>query len=173
MQEEIWKDVIGYEGLYQVSNLGRVKSLSKIKLNKGKYPFKTKDIILKHSLDGGGYAFVKIFNNTSKLTYKVHQLVAMTFLNHKPCGMKLIIDHINENKIDNRVENLQIVTNRYNVSKSTFKNRNVSVGCQFIVSTNKWRSQIKINNKNIHLGLFNSETEASEAYQNKLKEIIG
>lgn len=56
--DEVWKDVIGYEGLYQVSNIGKVKSLERSKLVKGKYPGVQKEKILKPGIDTSGYFFV-------------------------------------------------------------------------------------------------------------------
>ena len=101
--KEIWKSIPGYEGLYEVSNLGNVKSL-------------IRNRILNPSKECG-YLKTTLSNKTKK-KFAVHQLVAMAFLNHIPCGHKLVIDHKNENKLDNRSVNLQIVTNKQNIVKS-------------------------------------------------------
>lgn len=108
---EIWKDVPEYEGLYQVSSLGRIKSLGNDK--------KKKEKILKAG-ETKGYSQVILSRHKQLKTIYVHQLVAMAFLNHVRCGHKLEVDHINNIKSDNRVENLQILTHRDN----TFKNPN-------------------------------------------------
>ena len=157
---EIWKDIPDYEGMYQVSNLGNVKSL---KWNKER--------ILKATISSRGYKMVHITNNFKSKGFSVHQLVAMAFINHTPCGHKLVIDHINENKIDNRLENLQIITNRYNISKS-YKNKSSKyTGVCFDKNRNKWISTIKINGKQKNLGRFKTEEEAHKIYQLKLKTI--
>ena len=109
-QLEIWKDVVGYEGYYQVSNLGTVKSLDRnVKHPNGGISF-VKGKMIKLCFSFRGYLQVALNKDGNKKTIKVHQLVAMSFLKHKPCGMKLVLNHINFNKLDNRVENLEWCT---------------------------------------------------------------
>ena len=164
--EEIWKDIPGYEGIYQVSNLGNVKSLPRIMIKKG--VFLSNEKILKSGINNLGYLSVVLFNKNTK-TFKVHQLVAMAFLNHIPDGTyRLVVDHINRDKLDNKVENLQIITQRKNVSKDK-KGTSKYTGVSWNIRNKKWVSQIRINGKVKYLGLFNTELEASEAYKNKLK----
>lgn len=172
MQEEIWKDVIGYEGLYQVSNLGRVKSLPKTWVA-GKGTIKKHDgIILKLIKDIYGYYLVNLCKENKQKTLKVHQLVAIAFLNHTPCGHKLVIDHIDNNPLNNNVFNLQIVTHRYNTHKQQGRYTSIYKGVHWSKVRKKWMSNIRINGKTICLGAFNEEIEAGIAYQNQLKEII-
>ena len=154
--EEIYKDIPGYKGMYQVSNLGNVKSFRK-----------SKERILKPSIGDKGYYVVTLFNKR-----RIHQLVAEAFLNHTPCGMKLVIDHINNDKLDNRVENLQVVTQRFNTSKTEGKGTSKYKGVSWYKKYNKWIAQITIDRKRINLGYFNCELAASLAYQNKLKTIL-
>lgn len=160
---EEFRDVIGYEGLYQVSNLGNVKSLS---YNKTK-----KERLLKLRLNKNGYydVFLSKVNEPSRLN--VHQLVAMAFLGHEPCGHELLIDHVNNNKTDNRLENLQIVTNRFNVFKIKVNCSSEFKGVSWHKRSNKWVSRILLDKKRIHLGMFDCELKAALVYQNKLKEI--
>ncbi len=105
MTEEIYKSIPGYENIYEVSNYGNVKS---IKFGKEK--------ILKPNKTRTGYLQVGLLKDGRK-KIGVHQLVAMAFLNHTPCGMELVIDHINDIKSDNRIINLQVVTQRENIWK--------------------------------------------------------
>lgn len=107
--EEIWKDVPNYEGRYQISNQGRLKSLGNNKQRKEK--------IIKAGIVKGYHSCVLCVKNKKK-TFYIHQLVAMAFLNFKPSGHKYEVDHINNIKSDNRLDNLQILTHRDN----TFKN---------------------------------------------------
>jgi len=156
---EIWKDVPCYEGVYKVSNLGNVKSL--------KY---NKERILKQGCNKG-YMNVKFFiKNTSK-SKQVHQLVAMAFLGHKPCGHKIVVNHKNLNKSDNRLENLELVTHRENTNMKHIKSSSKYTGVCWNKNYNKWASNINVNGKNIFLGNFKNEYDAHLAYQEKLKQI--
>lgn len=104
---EIWKDIKGYEGLYQVSNLGRVKSLPRVIDRKTKGKRQTEGQILnpwKRGMKGGEYLCVEIWEKT----YSVHRLVAQAFIPNPE--NKEEIDHINRNRFDNRVENLRWAT---------------------------------------------------------------
>ena len=87
---EIWKDIPNYEGYYQVSNLGNVRSIDRvIKNRKAECVLKGKDI--KFSIDGGGYKKVKLSINGNTKDIKVHKLVAITFMNHKPNGFIVLL----------------------------------------------------------------------------------
>jgi hypothetical protein len=95
----------------------------------------------------------------------------MTFLNHKPCGHDLVIDHKNDIKTDNRVENLHIVTQRFNICKTRGSYSSQYKGVTFDKSRNKWHSSIYLDGKTKHLGRFDCETKAGLAYLKALKEL--
>ncbi len=158
--EEIWKDVPNYEGMYQVSNIGRVKS---IKFKKHK--------ILKHSIVGNGYYQCSLWNNSINKRFYVHTLVSIAFLGHKPNGRKLVVDHINNVKTDNRVENLQIITQRENLSKDRHNKTSKYTGVSWHKASNKWLSKIRIKGKYQILGYFNNEYKAHLSYQNELAKL--
>ncbi len=105
--EEVWKDIPGYEGYYQVSNLGRVKSLSR--------KFSPKEIILKSVINRCGYEMVALQREHKSKSCTVHRLVAIAFLGQS----HLEVDHVNGIKTDNRLVNLEFVTPSEN-SKRTF-----------------------------------------------------
>ena len=157
---EIYKDVVGYEGIYKVSNLGNVKS---IKFDKEK--------ILNPVFYKNGYYSVNLSIQGIVKKKLIHQLVAESFLNHKICGHKLVINHINFNRIDNSLNNLEITTSRENLNRSHIKSSSKYVGVCWDRQRNKWRSRIIINGKSKHLGHFKDELEASEAYQLELSKI--
>jgi hypothetical protein len=159
---EIFKDIKGYEGFYQVSNLGNVKSL----VRKGR----KKEMILRPKKKRDGHYSVSLSNNSIKKHLDVHQLVAIAFLNHNPNGHTIEVDHINNNPLDNRVENLQLLTNREHKSKH-IKGVSTYVGVYFKKERNKWGSCIRINKKLIHLGYYEIEVEASRMYQLSLNNI--
>ena len=161
MENEIWKDVIGYECLYQVSNLGRVKGL---RFNKEK--------ILKQRIGTKGYFTLCLRKDKIVKSKEVHQLIAIAFLNHKPCGYKLVINHIDFNQKNNNIKNLEIVTHRENTNRKHIKSSSQYVGVSWNKSAKKWISAIRINGKRIFLGSFVNEQEASQVYQNRLMEIL-
>lgn len=102
--EEIWKDILNYEGLYQVSNLGKIKSVDR----KVKYRNSMKNIkekIRKTFIGKNGYERVELSKNGITKKYNVHRLVAETFL--KRINGKECINHINGIKTDNRIDNLE------------------------------------------------------------------
>ncbi|SQB99773.1 NUMOD4 motif/HNH endonuclease [Clostridium paraputrificum] len=108
-ENEIWRDIEGYEDLYRVSNCGRIMSLPKIK-GVGYY---TKEIILKPKINKvTGYLQVNLYKNKKRKTHNIHKLVAMTFIPNPQ--NKPFIDHSNTIKTDNRVENLRWVTRKEN-----------------------------------------------------------
>lgn len=153
--QEIWKAIPGYDG-YEVSNLGNVKSLGNNKTRKEK--------ILKPLSNGKGYFQVELFK---KRVY-IHQLVAMAFLNHKKDGHKLVVDHINNIQTDNRLENLQIISQRKNTIKNKTNKTSKYEGVDWHKSSNKWRARIYINGKYEYLGIFSSEEEAYLKYKERL-----
>lgn len=110
--QEIWRNIAGYEGLYQVSNLGRVKSLPRMKINKliGKHFVKEK--IMKLHLSSSGYLSVGLTKNGKQVGYRVHRLVAQAFIPN--LNNKEEVNHINGVKVDNRVENLEWCTSSEN-----------------------------------------------------------
>ena len=161
MEKELWEAVKDYEGLYEVSSFGRVKS------------FKFgKERVLKPSIDSSGYYSVVLSDKIKGKSKRIHQLVAESFLNHMSCGHKLVIDHINDDKLDNRVKNLQVVTARFNTCKTRGNYSSKYKGVCWYKERNNWTSMININGKSVFLGYFKCELEAHQAYQNKLKEII-
>ena len=172
MEKEIWKDIPGYEGYYQVSSLGRVKSLERVvgHTRHGEYTLKGK--IRKLSLNTQGYLIVRLSNGGIVKTIKVHKLVAMAFLNHEPCGYKEVVDHIDNNTQNNRLDNLQLITNRENTSKDRSGYSSSYIGVSWYKPYKKWRASIHVDNKKKHLGYFTDEYDAHLAYQNELKKYL-
>ena len=154
MSVEVWKDVPDYEN-YKVSNLGRIKNKHDKILNGW----------IQH-----GYKKHELLKNNKRKTFSTHQLVAMAFLGHNPKGMDVVVDHINNNKLDNRVENLQVVSNRENTSKDKKGFSSNYIGVAWDSWANKWKASIRIgkDSKLKHLGRFKNEYDAHLAYQKEL-----
>jgi len=159
MENEIWKDILNYDGVYKISNLGRVKSF-KHKKEKG--------MIMKGKLHRG-YKLVTLSKDLYQRKYKVHRLVAHMFLGLDLEDKKKIINHKNHNKIDNRVDNLEIVSCRENTSYQKVNTSSKYVGVSWNKRIKKWNSYITINDKKINLGYYLIEKEAHNSY---LKALI-
>ena len=165
---EIWKDIPEWEGYYQVSNLGRVKSLSRTVNGKENKPIKRKERVLKPAPIPSGYLSVVLCRFGTRKTELVHALVASAFLGYERRGRELVCDHIDENKLNNNLSNLRVITLRENTARSTSKKL---TGAFWHKRLNKWQSSISINNKTIHLGYFDTEIEANEAYKDTKKKL--
>lgn len=169
---EFWKDIKEYEGLYQISSFGLVKSLSRI-IKWGKGEMISKERILKNTLRySGGYYRVELYSNCKPKTIDIHILVAIHFLGHTPCGHNLVIDHIDRNKLNNNVSNLRIVSMRENNSNhDKSKTSSRFVGVNLDKKKNNWMARIYIDGKSKYLGNFENEIDAHLAYEKALKSL--
>ena len=120
---ETWKNIKGYEGLYQVSTMGRVKSLERTIIKKDGRKQTVKERILNPGIDRGGYLLVTLCAGGKRKTLKVHRLVCEAF--HDNPNNKSDVNHINENKTDNRACNLEWSTRRENLNHGTHNERMV------------------------------------------------
>jgi hypothetical protein len=146
--DKIWKDIVGYEGLYQISNYGEVKSLKN-----------NKERILKPGITTPGYLKVSLCIKGEQKAKYIHQLVAIAFLGHIPNGYEIVINHIDNNQLNNRLDNLELVSQKYNTSI-----HKKNIGITFDKFFNKWKAQITID-KCINLGYFIDKENAIHMYQ--------
>lgn len=158
---EIFKDIQGYENLYKVSNYGNIKSL-----------WKGKNIVLKTSIVAG-YVSCGLWNNGKGKMIKNHRIAAQEFIPN-PDNLPEV-NHIDGNKMNNHVENLEWCTPRENVFNRERLNAKVKKSKYVGVSpasecVGRWVASCFFNKKQNYLGIFGSEEEAYSAYLNFLKE---
>lgn len=166
---EIWKDVIDYEGLYQVSNLGRIKSLYKVSIEASGGERHLPEKILKPSIKKdpkNSYASIILTKNSIRKNKMIHRLIAESFLGvHKG----LVVDHKDNNKINNKLSNLQWISQRENVTKDQ-KMTSKYNGVSFHKEAKKWESYLWIKGRKQRFGFFLTQEEASERYKKALIE---
>jgi len=163
---EVWKDVPNYEGLYQVSDLGRVKSLNMLKnssINTQKKILTNKKILKKNIINN--YFSVSLSYNGKSKSFYVHQLIAITFLAHIPDRKKICVDHINNIKKDNRLTNLQLLSPRKNIIKDSSNKTSYTGITKY---KNRFQTLIYFNKKNVSLGSFKDIKSANKKYQEAL-----
>ena len=148
--KEIYKEY-PFDKRYKVSNKGNVMGLM--------------GQLLKQKLDNKGYYVVSIGN----IKARTHIFVAETFLNHKRCGHKIVVDHIDNNPENNNVNNLQLVSHRKNCSKDKKFKTSKDSGVHRR-SENSWGSQVCLGGKVYYLGLYKTEYDAHIAYIDALNE---
>lgn len=156
MQEE-WKTIEGFED-YLISSKGRVKSFKR-----------GKEKVLKGAKSVNGYQNFTI----DKRPYGAHQLVAMAFLNYVPCGLKIVVDHIDENKQNNQVSNLRLVSNRTNVHNKRTNRSSMFKGVYFHFDNSKYVARICMNGKSKYLGAFECHIRAHLEYLKWYKIVEG
>lgn len=118
MSSEEWRDVAGYEGLYQVSSMGRLKRLEK-KTRTWNGSKTLKEKIIKPIVQRSGYAHVGLWDDCVQKQVRLHRLVAEAFCHNPDPGHKIHVNHINEDKLDNRACNLEWVTPKENTLHGT------------------------------------------------------
>jgi len=152
---EIWKKINGYNGKYEVSTSGNVRSAK----------FKTPRL-LKPAKQNQGYYFVSLYQKSIGKCFLVHRLVALTFLPN-PKNLHSV-NHIDGDVTNNKLNNLEWVSQMENMCHSNSNKENTSkyIGVSFDKSRNKYFSYISFNGKSKNLGRFNSELDAYQARVN-------
>ena len=145
-ENEVWKDVVGYEGLYKVSDRGNVHSV----VRKDSIGSKCGGRILKPNYDKDGYLNVNLCNNGKVKTKKIHRLVAEAFLPN-PNGLPQI-NHIDEIKDNNNVENLEWCTSKYNLNHGTRTERVVKIQSKKVRAVNIKTGKVLSFNSTVEAG---------------------
>jgi hypothetical protein len=153
--EEIWKDVVGYEGLYRVSSFGRVFGVKANKLRKISSIF-------------NGYLTLDFSKNKVIKSKKVHSVVAEAFICKDYINRGLVVNHKDHNRANNNLSNLELITQRENANLKHIPSSSKYTGVSFNKKNKSWIAEIIFNKKSIYLGSFKSEIEASKYYEDAL-----
>jgi len=166
------KPIKGYEGLYSVSNYGYVISEEKEwSTGTNNNIHRKSKSILKYTLSRG-YKLVSLCRHGKVKAASIHRIVWDHFGDQPRNGRKLQVDHIDNNKLNNRINNLQLLSCSQNVAKyyKTQKLTSKYTGVYLVKSINKWRARIMLNGVRTHLGDYALEIDAHIAYQKELEE---
>jgi len=153
------KWIEGYENLYKICKNGDIISYKKYEEGK----------ILKPGNHNHGYLFVGLYKNNKEKKFRIHRLIALHFIDN-PNNYEFV-DHINGNRIDNRIDNLRWINHSGNSRNRKNQGKNLK-GVYFDKKLNKFKAQIQIDNKKKYLGLFETELEANKAYMKAYNEIM-
>lgn len=155
--EELWKDIIHYEGRYEISNLGRVRSLLRggLILRPGKYK---------------GYLLVQLTGpEKDNKMFQIHRLVAQHFLDD--WNQELTVDHINHDRSDNRYVNLRMISLSKNISNQCKDGLSSTYhGVYWVKAKKQWRARIGRNGARISIGTYSNELEAAKARDDYIRE---
>ena len=142
-----YRDIPGYDGKYKISRSGEVLSIQGASLKK-----------LKQDINQHGYCIVKLSKDNQKRKERIHRLVYQSFVGKIPDGM--VIDHIDRNKLNNNADNLRLTT--YSVNNINCDRVDKAKG--FHKVKEKFKVTISVDGKSKSIGYFNTEEEASKAY---------
>ena len=163
---EVWKNIDGYVGNYQISSFGNVKSLERQARTKNGSRT-VRERFLKKTHDKEGYLNVKLSKNSKIRTFKLHRLVGEYFIEN-PNNLPQI-NHIDEDKTNNYYKNLEYTVNLKNTNNYHSKNGTKKYGIH--MSQGKWRARIKKDGKSICLGFYIEKEKAYKEFYNKYKEL--
>ena len=141
---EKWVQIYGYENLYEISDLGNIRS---------------KNLQMKQQIDRYGYKYIALTKDKIQKKHKVHRLVLSSFIGDEP---NMVCNHKDKNRLNNNLNNLEWVSILDN-NIHKFLDKTKHVGITF--KQNKWYSRIQINKKRINLGYYKTLQEAINARQ--------
>lgn len=167
--KEIWKDVINFETYYQVSNKGRVRSLDKNLTRCNGTEYFRKGIIRKQYIADNGYHKVNLRKNGKVYIFLVHRLLMEAFHGVS----ELHVNHINGNKSDNTIDNLEFVTHLENMNHASTKLKGKKKYGVRLTPYGRWRAEIRIGDKKKHLGNFICKDKAHSTFYRAYKKLHG
>ena len=171
MSKEIWKDVVGYEGIYEVSSVGRIRSVDRFVIEKSGREKFIHGVLLRQA-NNRGYKVVCLFRSSKGRMALVHKILATAFIQNT--SNLPYIDHIDRNRANNTVANLRYTTrggNTVNSSKIKYTNKELTSNFKGVSlrKNGKWN----VNVGGVYRGLFNTEVEAATHYNLVAKQLYG
>lgn len=166
---EIYRDIDNYKDYYQISNFGNARSVDRVIKHKNGKVFKYKGKYLKAYIDSTGYPAVTLCVNQKTKSTRIHILVWDAFGDNARNEHILQVDHIDENKLNNKIDNLQLLTPRGNTTKyrATQKSTSPYLGVSFKKELGKWFASATLSQgKGVYLGIYVCEVDAYFAYRN-------
>lgn len=157
---EVWKDIPGYEELYEINNIGKIKTKERTFVDKMGRNYLKKSILCNSNDDGKGYLQIVLTKNGKRKSFKIHKLVAKTFIPN-PNNLPQV-NHKDENKENNNVDNLEWCTRKYNINYGTRNYR---------CTRHRLRKINQYNLDNIFIKKYNSLKEAGEQTNIKYQNI--
>jgi len=164
MTKEIWKDIKGYKGHYQISNNGRVKSLYRIAKKHNGIKRQLKKKFIKCPVSSSGYRTLKLYKNGERKLFLLHRVLAIHFIKNK--GNRPYINHINGIRTDNRIRNLEWVSGRENSLHhfKRYKRKSSYSYVYWVEKLKRYKASIRINGKDVCIGsFFKNDKTAYEA----------
>jgi hypothetical protein len=165
MSKEVWKEVVEFADSYEVSNKGNVRSVDRVVIRSNGRPITVNGKDISIMPDKDGYSIVQLYKDGRRYVRKVHRMVYEAFVGE--LSKDLVIDHRDNDKSINSVENLQQVTNRFNVSKD--RKRSLPTGVYLNANGGGFKVQFQANNVSVYIGTYSTIKSANKAYKDALK----
>jgi hypothetical protein len=153
---EVWRSISGYIN-YQVSNIGRVRNTAT-------------GHIMTNQMSHKGYYRTRLSKDKHITEYEIHRLVAQEFVPKPNVEHKLVVDHIDRNKLNNQVSNLRYVSysqNHVNSSKRSRITTSKYKGVSWDAKSKKWRAKLVKDRQDLYLGAYDNEVDAAKAYNER------
>ena len=167
-KSEKWKAIPKYEGHYEVSTLGRVRSVTRTIVNiRGRMLGRTrrhKGRILRPSIDCRGRAIVKLWTKNYGISHSISRLMALTFLTNPLCLP--VVDNIDQNHSNDHVTNLRWASHSQNLHNQSPRTGRSFKGVDYRPTRNQWRARIRVHPGRFNLGHFPTAEDAAVAYNN-------
>lgn len=163
---EEWKQVKGYEGCYDVSSFGRIKSIGRVIVMKNGFNKTVKEKLRSVHYNKKNYVSSTIYKEGKSSTKEIHVISAVAFLGHEQTGAGgLVVDHMDNDPSNNFIKNLQLITNRQNSKKDKFRLNISSLYPGVYINKNRFHVSIRINGEKVYLGTYKDELVAAKAYE--------